>query len=312
MGTNSKILETVIVHSPQYEGWVFSAAHPTQGRRFTKAFSLLSEQLAEKAIELTVLEPRLATVEELSRVHSRKYISEVLEDFECREWDGKREDLAHLAQLFAGGTLVALEALVTQRARTAIHFPGAKHHAQKDHSSGFCVFADFALAADIATKDHGLKVAIYDFDGHHGDGTENLTLDNPNILTLSIHEYGIFPGTGAEPFPEKNALNIPLSSNGMWPSLGKGDEALSFGVELFIEECRKFSPDLIFIAAGADGHCDDPLTSLQYSEEAMVNQAGVLRKAFPDIPMLVGGAGGYQPDTVTPRVWANFAALTCK
>ena len=94
----------------------------------------------------------------------------------------------------------------------------------------------------------------------------------------------------------------------MWPYLGKGDEALEFGVESFIEECRTFGPDLIFIAAGADGEINDPLTSLEYSEDAMVNQGLVLRSAFPDIPMLVGGAGGYQPDTVTPQVWANFAA----
>jgi acetoin utilization deacetylase AcuC-like enzyme len=88
-----------------------------------------------------------------------------------------------------------------------------------------------------------------------------------------------------------------------------GDEALEFGVERFIEECRTFGPDLIFIAAGADGEINDPLTSLEYSEDAMVNQGLVLRSAFPDIPMLVGGAGGYQPDTVTPRVWAKFASL---
>ena len=92
--------------------------------------------------------------------------------------------------------MVALESLLNNEADLAIHLPGAKHHAQYDHSSGFCVFNDFAIAADIATKDHGLKVAIIDIDAHHGDGVENLTRENPSVLTFSIHESGIFPGTG--------------------------------------------------------------------------------------------------------------------
>jgi acetoin utilization protein AcuC len=301
--------QIAIVHSPEYEGWVFSDSHPTQGRRFTKAYSQLTEILNQAKVEFQEFAPREATIAELELVHSSDYLAQVLEDFQCGEWEGERSDLAHLAQLFAGGTLVALEALLSQSVKTAVHFPGAKHHAQRDHSSGFCVFADFALAAEMATKRHGLKVAIYDFDGHHGDGTENLTADNPDVLTFSIHEYGIFPGTGRESIPEKHIINLPLSEGLIDSTLGMGDEALEFGVESFINECRTFGPDLIFIAAGADGEINDPLTSLEYSEDAMVNQGLVLRSAFPDIPMLVGGAGGYQPDTVTPRVWAKFASL---
>ena len=86
--------------------------------------------------------PRLATETELLRVHTPAYIDEVINQYISTEWDGEREDLANLAQLFVGGTLTALDYLLQGKTNLAIHFPGAKHHAQADHSSGFCVFAD--------------------------------------------------------------------------------------------------------------------------------------------------------------------------
>jgi acetoin utilization protein AcuC len=181
-----------------------------------------------------------------------------------------------------------------------VHFPGAKHHAQYDYSSGFCVFADFALAADIATKDYGKKVAILDIDAHHGDGTENLTADDPSILTYSIHEKGIFPGTGNESNPERNIYNSPL------PALS-GDDALISCVQEFSQLAERFGADLIFVACGADAHAEDPLSSLTYSTEGYRAVAQYLREVFPDHPILMGGAGGYLPDTRTPEVWSTFA-----
>jgi acetoin utilization protein AcuC len=249
----------------------------------------------------------MATTAELSRVHSPQYISEVLDSHRTSQWSGPRPDLAELSALFAGGTLVALDALLSGKTKTAIHFPGAKHHAQYDHSSGFCIFADFALAADIATKDHGKRVAILDIDAHHGDGTENLTADNSNILTYSIHEKGIFPGTGNESEPQKKVYNYPLDSRDNQGDIDKGDLALARGVNNFIELSAKFLPDLIFIACGADGHAEDPLSSLEYSVEGYRNVAKILRSTYPDMPILLGGAGGYLPDTRTPEVWSAFA-----
>jgi acetoin utilization protein AcuC len=253
------------------------------------------------------VEPRKATVAELSRVHSAEYISEVLTNNLSTQWSGSRPDLAELAELFAGGTLTALDLLLNGKTKTAIHFPGAKHHAQYDHSSGFCIFADFALAADIASKDFGKRVAILDIDGHHGDGTENLSADNPNILTFSIHEKWIFPGTGNESDPSRNIFNFPLVTSETDFPLGKGDNALIAGVEKFIEQLVSFKPDLIFIACGADAHLEDPLTSLEFSVEGYVQVANLLRTKYPDIPILMGGAGGYLPDTRTPEVWSAFA-----
>ena len=272
------------------------------------AKKLLTETLSEKKTELTIVEPRLATRDELLRVHSSRYIAEVLDDHKSGQWSGARPDLSNLAALFAGGTLVALDSLLTGKTNTAIHFPGAKHHAQYDYSSGFCVFADFALAADIATKEHGKRVAILDIDAHHGDGTENLTADNPNVLTFSIHEMGIFPGTGNESEPLKMAYNYPLGSSVEGQNPRKDDKALLHGVTEFCRLADRFKPDLLFIACGADGHAEDPLSSLQFTFAGYEVVAKCLRKKFPNTPILLGGAGGYLPDSRTPEVWTRFSA----
>ena len=288
--------KVTLVHSPEYANWFFSNEHPTQGRRFINGYNLI-------ASDQRIVQPRLATTTELARVHSAGYINEVTSEHRSSEWSGAREDLARCATLFAGGTLVALDALLSKEADTAIHLPAAKHHAQYDHSSGFCVFNDFALAADIATKDHGLKVAIIDIDAHHGDGVENLTRENPNVLTFSIHEQGIFPGTGNSDDAENNVFNFPLNE-----TTGKGDGGLLAGISRFIPIAQEFAPDLLFITSGADGLADDPLTNLQYSLEGYAAAARLLVKAFPDTPKLMGGAGGYLPDTGTPEVWAAVAS----
>jgi acetoin utilization protein AcuC len=263
--------------------------------------------MAQAGLEVIEINPRPATIEELARVHSLGYINEVLTDHSTSQWSGQRPDLAELSALFAGGTLTALQALLDGTANTAIHFPGAKHHAQYDYSSGFCIFADFALAADIATKYHGLKVAILDIDAHHGDGTENLTADNPMVLTYSVHEKGIFPGTGNESHPEKLIFNAPLVTKQSERDLGKGDDALIDAVSDFIDQANEFKPNLIFIACGADGHREDPLSSLEYSVVGYSSVAKLIRKLFSYTPILMGGAGGYLPDTRTPEVWAGFA-----
>ena len=270
------------------------------------AKKLLTDSFSEENIELKIVKPRLATTDELLRVHSSRYISEVLDDHKSGQWVGERADLSNLAALFAGGTLVALDALLSGETNTAINFPGAKHHAQYDYSSGFCIIADFALAADIASKDHGKKVAILDIDAHHGDGTENLTAENPNVLTFSIHEKGIFPGTGNESEPSKLVYNYPLGSKDPAQNRNKDDQALIDGVTEFCRLADQFQPDLLFIACGADGHAEDPLSSLMFTLEGYSDAAKLIRSIFPLLPILVGGAGGYLPDSRTPEVWVNF------
>ena len=305
--TEASTTQAVLVHSEQYANWIFDPTHPTQGRRFINARNQLMDSLSADNARVTEVEPRLATRTELERVHAPSYVDEILIDHTSSQWAGARPDLGTLASTFVGGTLTALDALFTGKANIAIHFPGAKHHAQYDYSSGFCIFADFALAADIATKDYGKMVAILDIDAHHGDGTENLTAANPSVLTYSIHEKGIFPGTGNESEPSMSVYNYPLGSDDPEQNSNKDDQALLAGVEEFCRLADQFQPDLLFIACGADGHAEDPLSSLQFTVEGFKSVAKLLRSTFPSTPILMGGAGGYLPDSRTPEVWSQFA-----
>ena len=294
-----------LIHSDEYKNWIFDPTHPTQGRRFNNARDLFITSAKKEGMDVVEVLPRLATEAELLRVHTPAYIDEVVNQHISTEWDGQRADLANLACLFVGGTLTALDALLTGKTKLAIHFPGAKHHAQSDHSSGFCIFNDFAIAAVIASNDHGKNIIIIDIDAHHGDGVENLTAENPKVLTFSVHQGGIFPGTGNES-EDGRFYNIPLEA-------GAGDKEFLDAIEEFIsvigarDRIWDWQPDLLFITCGADGHSEDPLTSLEYSVDGYIAVAKRLKERFSDLPILLGGAGGYLPDTRTPEVWSALS-----
>ena len=301
-GRNKHMNDLVVVHSPEYANWKFDEKSPTQGRRFVNAYDKLFSYAGHDSSPLSVM-PSPASLEDLGRLHQGDYIDRVLIAGMSNEWKGARKDLGELARLMAGGTLTAIEHLVKGTTKTAVNFAGAKHHAQYDQSSGFCVFNDFAIGADILTKDYGMRVAILDIDAHHGDGTENLTRFNPNVLTYSIHEHGIFPGTGLNCEHYNNVYNYPQE-------VYAGDENLALGVEDFLHVTKEFNPDILFIACGADGHKSDPLSTLKYSINGYQEAMATVRAEFLETPILIGGAGGYQPDTITPEIWA-LSALAC-
>ena len=299
----------VLVHHDDYADWVFDSHHPTQGRRFAKARELLLEFADEAGIDVIEIDSDLLPDRAvLETVHDSTYVDEVIVHALCGEWVGERSDLARIAHRMVGGTLLAAQALVEGRALTAVHFPGAKHHTMRDHSSGFCVFADLAITAWQLLNDPSSgvdRIAILDIDAHHGDGTEALLLDERRALTFSIHDRTIFPGTGHADSPERRAYNEPLAA-------GSGDAELDEGVGRFVELSREFAPDMIFIAGGADGHVDDPLSTLRYSISGMEAAVRRVRRAFPEVPILVGGAGGYLPDTVTPEALARMAVAVAR
>jgi Deacetylases, including yeast histone deacetylase and acetoin utilization protein len=170
--------------------------------------------------------------DQLRRGHTLEHIERTLLDGQSGEWEGTRRDLGKTALRMAGGTILAAEALLQGRAHTAVNFAGAKHHAMREHSSGFCVFNDFAIAAHyvlgskreiyrpISKKMSRVRrIAIFDMDAHHGDGTEELLQDSFRIFTMSVHDSSIFPGTGKYDEPDFHCFNRPLEP-------GSGDQAL--------------------------------------------------------------------------------------
>ena len=289
--------DAIIIHSPDYADWIFDKSHPTQGRRFLHGRNRIILEGQERRLNIDEFHPEYPHTDDLHTVHDITYVHEVVVKGLSDEWDGVRYDLGDLATLFVGGTLLALDMLLDEKTKLAIHLPGAKHHAMRDYSSGFCIFNDFAIAAHRATQ-LGKKVAIFDCDAHHGDGTEALTKANPNILSFSVHQWGIFPGTGLVSDWERKALNFPLAA-------GTDDEGLRDATQSFLDVCFDFEPDLIFVACGADGLTDDPLSELKYTVGGYELAMKSIRMAYPDTPILFGGAGGYLPDDQTPNLWAK-------
>ncbi|MGA1692949.1 MAG: histone deacetylase family protein [Burkholderiaceae bacterium] len=161
----------------------------------------------------------------------------------------------------AGAVVEGVEAVVQGRAQTvfcAVRPPG--HHAERDRAMGFCFVNSVAVGALYATEALGLeRVAVVDFDVHHGNGTEEILADVPGVLMVSTFQQGIYPGRGERPLGQ-NMVNVPLPG-------GSDGKALRAAVlQEWLPALNDFAPELIIISAGFDAHRDDPLAGLRWSE----------------------------------------------
>lgn len=290
-----------VAYDARYLDWVLGPSHPTNAVRAQLAVELLKQQLPVQGLAMNLVEPIATSASTLCRVHDEEYVQRTLEG-QNDEWAGWAEpcpDLGQTAALMCGGTEVLARRIFAGQTRVGFNPQGAKHHAHRDHGSGFCVFNDMAVAADLFVS-AGWRVAYVDIDAHHGDGVEALLSDVPQALTASIHSVPLFPGTGLASDPSAGAYNWPLRG----PA---GDvewlEALSEAAELV----RGWQPSVLLAAIGADAHRTDPLSPLQVTEDGYAEAGRVIGRLAADlaIPVLIGGAGGYQPLTWTPRLWAS-------
>jgi len=164
-----------------------------------------------------------------------------------------------------GGCLAAVDAVLDGRAGNAFvatRPPG--HHAERVRAMGFCLFSSLAIAARHALEVHGLsRVAVVDFDVHHGNGTQDVLWDEPRALFISSHQMPLYPGTGSasERGASNNVLNLPLP-----PGSGGGAMRRAYETQGF-DRLRAFKPELILMSAGFDAHADDPLANLMWLEE---------------------------------------------
>jgi acetoin utilization deacetylase AcuC-like enzyme len=169
-----------------------------------------------------------------------------------------------VARHAVGGACLAVDAVIggsVANAFAAARPPG--HHAEADRPMGFCLFNHAAIAARHAQQKHGLgRVAILDWDVHHGNGTQAIVWDDPSILYASTHQMPLYPGTGAaSETGAGNIFNAPLSEG------DEGDEFREAMNERVFPALEKFAPDLIIISAGFDAHWRDPLAGVNLKEE---------------------------------------------
>jgi acetoin utilization deacetylase AcuC-like enzyme len=164
-----------------------------------------------------------------------------------------------------GYYIAAVDAVLGGQARNAFvatRPPG--HHAEKTRAMGFCLFSTVAIAARHALEHHGLsRVAVVDFDVHHGNGTQDVLWDEPRALFISSHQMPLYPGTGAasERGGTNNVLNLPLPPGSDGSAMRRAYQTQGFA------RLRDWAPELILISAGFDAHADDPLANLMWDEE---------------------------------------------
>ncbi len=189
-------------------------------------------------------------------------------------------DIFNLAKLAAGSAVRAMEiALAGESTFSLMRPPG--HHAGHDNLSGFCYFNNIAIAVTQALK-RVEKIAIIDFDCHHGDGTENIFTGDGRVLFLSTHESPLFPGTGLE--SHDNCLNYTFPS-------GATETDYLPVFELALEKVRAFNPDLIAVSAGFDAHKGQPIANMMFETETFGAIAKLI--ASLDKPTFSVLEGGY-------------------
>lgn len=289
-----------IAYGHDYLNWRLGGGHPTNPERATLATAFIEHALGAENITILTPEAHHDDVEKLYSIHDPAYVDEVVYDGRSPEWYDSDIELGKTAlQMFAGTARLA-EKMFSGEATVAFNPQGAKHHAHYDTSGGFCVFNDMAWAATEFGK-RGMRVMYIDWDAHHGDGVEEL-LYNTEHLTASIHDGTIFPGTGRSGHDEKNfAYNWALDAK-------SGDIEFKQAIDEIEALADTYKPDVILLATGADAHETDPLSTLRFTEDGYTYAAkAVARIASKHTGgrVLIGGAGGYQPHTHTPRIWAD-------
>ncbi len=287
------------------------AWHPEHRGRLDAALAGIDEAGLGDATEWRI--PELVTTDDLGLVHDPVYV-EAVEQF-CAAGGGQLDPDTvatpgswTTARRSAGAVLGAIDAL--RAGECDVAFAGGRppgHHAVRDRAMGFCLFNNAAVgAAKLAAA--GEKVAIVDWDVHHGNGTQDIFYDDPNVLYVSTHESPLYPGTGqlretgTGPGAGTN-VNLPF------PAGAAGDTYRAAFDEVVIPVIERFEPDWLIISAGFDAHRDDPLAGLRLTAGDYADMARRLQSLVAPRRLLVVLEGGYDLQALTRSVGATLSTL---
>jgi len=261
-------MSTLILSHKDCLSHIEPTGHPEQVMRLLEVVKRLK---FEEFKNLIWKEAPIATNEQILLGHSKKYV-EFIENIQ------KSNHITHLdadtyfgkgslnaAKRGVGANISAVNAVMSgdfNNAFSAIRPPG--HHAETEKAMGFCIFGNVAIAAKYAIENHKLKrVAVVDFDVHHGNGTQEILWDDPNVLFVSTHQMPLWPGSGTqeEHGKHQNILNIPIQANTDGPAFRQKFD------EIILPRLDSYKPEILIISAGFDAHYKDPLANIELMTE---------------------------------------------
>jgi acetoin utilization deacetylase AcuC-like enzyme len=258
-----------------------SPGHPERPERIGRTAPLLRDRHPD----WTWRKPVAATDAQLLRAHSREHVEGVanaLEHFDLDTPFYPKIDVH--ARRSAGAAIEAMRsALRGENSVSLMRPPG--HHATRDRAMGFCYFSNVAVAALDALENGAERIAIWDFDGHHGNGTEAIVAQNLRIQFASIHQFPAYPWTGAKSFANVDNYPIaPYTPRGRIVDLARRS----------LDKLNAFEPDLLLVSGGFDAYAHDPLLQLTLEREDFATFANWLNEI--DVPVAIVLEGGYSND----------------
>jgi acetoin utilization deacetylase AcuC-like enzyme len=317
------MVEVALIYSDEYLKHHTGPAHVENPSRLKIIMEALRRYRLLEAGKLTLVEPRMASPEEVETVHFSEYVEEIRRFCEAGGgyYDGdtylSRESY-RVALLAAGGTLKACELVLSGSYRQAFalvrppgHHAGVAGTALGAPTNGFCVFNNVALAAEHAIKKGVDRIMVFDIDLHHGNGTQEIFNSTAQVLYVSLHQRGIYPGTGFEyevgmGAGEGYSVNLPLPSR-------SGDEVYLKALNDVVKPvAEKFKPKMVMLSVGCDPHHSDPLGGMLLSAEGFYTLTGFaveIAKKYGDGRILGCLEGGYSADGLTRGITACFQAL---
>ena len=260
---------------------------------------------------------RAATDEEITRVHSAAYLAELERDLPGRrgyldaDTFFSPESLDAARKAAGAAAEAALQALSGQAPRSLVLVRPPGHHAEAGYAMGFCLINNVAVAAAAARAAGAARVAIVDWDVHHGNGTQHIFETDPDVLYVSTHQWPFYPGTGAAHEIGRGAgrgatLNLPLPAR-------SGDlEYVAAFTQVIVPAIRAFKPDLILISAGYDAHGQDPLGGMRVTTEGYRQLTAALRALAAEVcgdRVVLVLEGGYDLAGLSSSVGASAEVL---